>query len=87
MLNGASACTGNEASLRAQERWLTRDLAAVNRTRTPWVLVNFHNPWYSTDYSFKVRRLSACISVYHGVCESGSCPLSSLSVRRMLAGV
>ena len=53
---GHSACTSNEASVLVQERWLTRDLAAVNRTRTPWVLINFHNPWYTTDYSFKVQR-------------------------------
>lgn len=26
-------------------RWLARDLAAVDRSRTPWVLVTFHNPW------------------------------------------
>lgn len=53
------ACTNEKASLWVQERWLTHNLAAVNRTRTPWVLVNFHNPWYTTDYSFKVRRLSS----------------------------
>ena len=26
----------------------------VNRTNIPWVVVNFHNPWYSTDgYGWK----------------------------------
>ena len=25
--------------------WLKADLANINRTLTPWVTVNFHNPW------------------------------------------
>lgn len=58
---GHPVCSGNEAIVRAQERWLTRDLAAVNRTRTPWVLVNFHNPWYTTDYSFKVQSFPSLL--------------------------
>ncbi|KAK9826440.1 hypothetical protein WJX81_005915 [Elliptochloris bilobata] len=36
-----------------QARWLARDLGAVDRARTPWVLVSFHNPWYTTDLSYK----------------------------------
>ncbi len=38
----------------AQARWLARDLAAVDRARTPWVLVTFHNPW-------RARRTLPCI--------------------------
>ena len=25
--------------------WLKGDLARIDRTLTPWVTVNFHNPW------------------------------------------
>lgn len=25
--------------------WLNADLANINRSKTPWVTVNFHNPW------------------------------------------
>ena len=28
-----------------QYRWLERDLAAVNRSRTPWLVAAFHTPW------------------------------------------
>ncbi|KAK9465684.1 Metallo-dependent phosphatase-like protein [Lipomyces arxii] len=27
--------------------WLERDLAAVNRTLTPWIIVSTHRPWYA----------------------------------------
>ncbi|KAK9797409.1 hypothetical protein WJX73_007209 [Symbiochloris irregularis] len=37
----------------AQWTWLWQDLHNVNRTATPWVFVSFHNPWYTTDSSFK----------------------------------
>lgn len=26
--------------------WLVNDLMAVDRTKTPWIIVNFHTPWY-----------------------------------------
>ena len=29
--------------------WLEKKLAAVNRTETPWLIVNWHIPMYSTD--------------------------------------
>ena len=28
-----------------QYRWLERDLAAFNRSRTPWLVAAFHTPW------------------------------------------
>ncbi|CAK0783284.1 hypothetical protein CVIRNUC_006483 [Coccomyxa viridis] len=37
----------------AQWIWLKQDLADIDRTKTPWVTVNFHNPWYTTDPSYK----------------------------------
>lgn len=32
--------------MNAQTNWLAADLAAVNRTETPWVIVAGHRPWY-----------------------------------------
>ncbi|XP_062183062.1 purple acid phosphatase 22-like [Phragmites australis] len=34
-----------------QHAWLERDLAAVDRRRTPWLVVLMHVPWYSTNRS------------------------------------
>ncbi|KDD71970.1 hypothetical protein H632_c4075p0, partial [Helicosporidium sp. ATCC 50920] len=33
----------------AQRSWLERDLAAVDRRRTPWVVAALHAPWYSSN--------------------------------------
>lgn len=35
----------------AQYAWLERDLAAVDRRRTPWVLVGMHAPWYNSNHN------------------------------------
>jgi len=32
-----------------QAAWLLRDLATVDRRRTPWVLVGMHAPWYNSN--------------------------------------
>ena len=29
-----------------QYNWLLADLKKVDRTLTPWIIVNFHTPWY-----------------------------------------
>ncbi|CAN6371811.1 unnamed protein product [Urochloa humidicola] len=34
-----------------QHEWLQRDLAAVDRRRTPWLVVLMHVPWYNTNYA------------------------------------
>lgn len=31
----------------AQYQWLRADLAAVDRARTPWLIVVTHPPWYA----------------------------------------
>ena len=31
-----------------QYEWLLKDLAGFSRSRTPWLFVNFHSPWYHT---------------------------------------
>lgn len=35
----------------AQYAWLTKDLQAVNRTNTPWLVANFHRPYVSVSVS------------------------------------
>lgn len=34
------------ATMNAQTTWLEADLAAVDRSKTPWVIVAGHRPWY-----------------------------------------
>jgi hypothetical protein len=29
--------------------WLKNELASVNRTQTPWLIVVFHSPWYNSN--------------------------------------
>ncbi len=43
-----------------QFRWLVQDLESVDREETPWLIVNFHAPWYNSYNShFKVSRGNA----------------------------
>jgi hypothetical protein len=47
--NGVDLCQGYASCAecnKAQLRWLEQDLAAVNRTDTPWVIVMSHFPLY-----------------------------------------
>lgn len=32
-----------------QYKWLVSDLAKVDRTQTPWLIVLLHVPWYNTN--------------------------------------
>lgn len=41
----------------AQYRWLLRDLARFNRSLTPWLVVQFHVPWYCSSYGTGSRLL------------------------------
>jgi hypothetical protein len=34
-----------------QYQWLAKDLAAINRTKTPWVIAMSHRPMYSSEVS------------------------------------
>ena len=57
-----------------QWQWLAEDLAGINRSVTPWVIVDIHNPWYpSTPPAPSVIEanalfvwvcLSACLSMH-----------------------
>ena len=46
-----------------QTNWLRRDLATVDRSKTPWVIVAGHRPWYinvendPSDVCFECRNL------------------------------
>jgi hypothetical protein len=40
--------SGPFGTFNEQVNWLAADLAAVNRTLTPWVVVGNHRPWYSS---------------------------------------
>ena len=48
----------------AQLAWLAKDLAAVDRNKTPWVIAAGHRPWYvsttevSQNYTFFFRIVS-----------------------------
>lgn len=42
-----SYCQGGEGS--AQYNWLRDTLAQVNRSETPWLIIQFHSPWYCSD--------------------------------------
>jgi len=36
-------------TVEAQSAWLTADLAAVDRARTPWIVAVFHRPFYCSN--------------------------------------
>lgn len=42
-----------------QYQWLVKDLAAINRTKTPWVLAMTHRPMYSSDVSNYQKHIRA----------------------------
>ena len=37
-----------------QMDWLTKDLAAVDRSVTPWVVVNFHQPYMNSNEAHSI---------------------------------
>jgi hypothetical protein len=47
----------------AQYQWLERELAAVDRKVTPWVLVMMHSPWY-TSYNAHYRESDCMRQTY-----------------------
>lgn len=42
-----------------QIQWLIKDLAAVDRTKTPWVIAMSHRPMYSSQVSSYEKNLRA----------------------------
>ncbi|OAA71078.1 metallophosphoesterase [Akanthomyces lecanii RCEF 1005] len=61
------------ATLNAQADWLAADLAAVDRAKTPWVVVAGHRPWYLSKKNETGTICSSCRDVFeplflqHGV--------------------
>jgi hypothetical protein len=49
---GAANYAGlNTGSTSLQFQWLTTYIAAIDRNRTPWIMVQFHAPMYCTSVS------------------------------------
>lgn len=54
----------------AQYQWLEKDLAAIDRTKTPWVIAMTHRPMYSSQvssYQANVREAFEDILLQYGV--------------------
>ena len=55
-----------------QYAWLKRDLAGVDRSRTPWLVVAMHAPWYNSNYNHQgegegMRKAMEGLLYQHGV--------------------
>ncbi|CAI7586902.1 acid phosphatase [Penicillium manginii] len=53
-----------------QYQWLKKDLASVDRKKTPWVIVMSHRPMYSSAYSSYQKNIRAAfegLMLEHGV--------------------
>jgi len=54
----------------AQYKWLAQDLASVDRTKTPWVIVMGHRPMYSSgvsSYQAHIRTAFQALMLQNGV--------------------
>lgn len=51
-------------TMNAQTEWLAADLAAVNRTKTPWVIVAGHRPWYLSAKNASDSLCTSCKDVF-----------------------
>lgn len=45
---GLNAYAGTSPSS-VMYRWLANDMRTIDRTRTPWVIVMMHTPWYNSN--------------------------------------
>ncbi|GAB4833395.1 Probable purple acid phosphatase 20 [Ancistrocladus abbreviatus] len=41
-----------------QYAWLQNDLSSIDRTKTPWVFVLLHAPWYNSNYAHQGEKAS-----------------------------
>ena len=64
----------------AQYNWLEADLAAVDRTKTPWLLVLIHAPWYNsnTNHQFVNLLMHAASSAGRRAARASPTPVSPL---------
>lgn len=49
-----------------QYTWLKAELAKTDRSKTPWLLVNWHSPWYNT-YATHFKENEAMRQAYEGL--------------------
>lgn len=52
-----------------QQEWLIADLEAVDRTKTPWVVVTFHEPYMNSNY---------------GACQRVMCDIGELTIHNIV---
>lgn len=52
------------ATMNAQTDWLEADLAAVDRSKTPWVIVAGHRPWYLSKKNVTGSICWSCKDVF-----------------------
>lgn len=50
--------------MNAQTTWLANDLAAVNRSQTPWIIVAGHRPWYVSTQNVSSNVCWMCKDVF-----------------------
>lgn len=60
-----------------QYAWLKRDLASIDRGRTPWVIVAMHVPWYSSN---EQHQGEVCIQQQPLICAFDSVHLAVASL-------
>ncbi|KAJ5887481.1 hypothetical protein N7495_007522 [Penicillium taxi] len=70
--SGPFGHVGNVSDTKSYEqyKWLKKDLASVDRTKTPWVIVMSHRPMYSSAYSsyqLHIRDAFEALMLQYGV--------------------
>jgi acid phosphatase type 7 len=53
--------------MNAQTTWLANDLAAVDRSKTPWVIVAGHRPWYISYANKSSAVCTVCKDVFEPI--------------------
>ncbi|KAJ8101707.1 Metallo-dependent phosphatase-like protein [Lipomyces tetrasporus] len=48
-----------------QMNWLTKDLASVDRTKTPWIVVSGHRPFYAASH--ENGRCDECVTAFEPI--------------------
>jgi Calcineurin-like phosphoesterase len=67
---GAVAGSFNDSKSYTQYKWLDEDLAKVDRSKTPWVVVMSHRPMYSSavsGYQTNIRTAFEGLMLKYGV--------------------
>lgn len=70
--SGPFGTVGNYSDTKTYEQyqWLQKDLAAIDKTKTPWVIVMTHRPMYSTQvsaYQKYIRNAFEALLLKYGV--------------------